>query len=290
MGIYDRDYYREQRPPSFSIRAPRTVVVTLILINVAIYLIDAFTPETRGGGHWLSDHMAVQVGSLARPWMWWQLLTYGFAHSPVSFQHILFNMLMLFFLGRDIESRYGWKEFLRLYLTMLVVAGLAWAIVERLQGAPALYGSYGASGAVTGVVILYALNFPRRTLLLFFVIPIPAWVLGVLVVGMDMYGAVHPAGSNIGYTAHLGGAAFAFAYYQLGWNLGRLTGGRFSWPSFRRRPKLRIHRPTSREADLSAEVDRILKKIHTSGEASLTRKERRLLEDASREYQRRRQG
>jgi membrane associated rhomboid family serine protease len=296
MGIYDRDYYREQRPPSFAIRAPRTIVVTLILINVAIYVADVFTPARTDPfnhavvGRWLSDHMAVQVGSLTKPWMWWQLVTYGFAHSPAAFKHILFNMLVLFFLGRDIESTYGWKEFLRLYLVMLVVAGLAWVIVERLQGASALARSYGASGAVTGVVILYALNFPRRTLLLFFVIPVPAWVVGVLVVTLDVLGAVNSDGSNIGYTAHLGGAAFAFLYYRFGWNLGRLTEGRISWPRFKRRPKLRLHRPTREKPDLTAEVDRILEKIHRSGEASLTRKERRVLEDASREYQQRRQG
>lgn len=295
MGIYDRDYYREQRPPSFAIRAPRTIVVTLILINVAICVADLFTPARTDPfgnvvGRWLSDHMAVEVGSLTRPWMWWQFVTYGFAHSPVSFQHILFNMLVLFFLGRDIEWTYGWKEFLRLYLVMLVVAGLAWTIVKKLQGAPALAGSYGASGAVTGVVILYALNFPRRTLLLFFVIPVPAWLVGVLVVAVDMFGAIHPHGSNIGYEAHLGGAAFAFLYYRFGWNLGRLTEGRFSWPKFKRRPRLQIHRPTHEPPDLSAEVDRILEKIHRSGEASLTRKERRVLEDASREYKQRRQG
>jgi membrane associated rhomboid family serine protease len=282
MGIYDRDYYREQRPPGLSIRAPRTIIVTLILINVAIYVIDAFTPATMRG-QWLSGHMALEVGSLTKPWMWWQFLTYGFAHSP-AFRHILFNMLTLFFLGRDIEAKYGPKEFLRLYLTMLVVAGLAWAIVEKIQGAPADAGAYGASGAVAGVVVLYALNFPRRTLLLFFVIPVPAWLVGVLVVVLDMYGA-RSSETNIAHTAHLAGAAFAFLYYQFGWNIGRLTEGRVSWPKFKRRPKLRVHDP---QPDLGAEVDRILEKIHRSGEESLTRKERRVLESASREYQRRR--
>jgi membrane associated rhomboid family serine protease len=289
MGIYDRDYYRERRPPSFSIRAPRTIVVTLILINVAIYLIDAFSPSTLGG-RWLSDHLGLRVGTLSQPWMWWQFVTYGFTHSPRSFQHILFNMLTLFFLGRDIEWTYGRKEFLQLYLTMLVIAGLSWVIVEKIQGAPANTMSYGASGAVAGVVVLYALNFPRRILLLFFVIPVPAWVVGALMVLWDMYGAAHPEGSNIGHTAHLGGAVFAFLYYQAGWRLSRLTGWRFSWPRFRRGPELRIHPPADQPPDLSAEVDRILEKIHRSGEASLTRKERRLLEEASRQYQQRQQG
>ena len=109
--------------------------------------------------------------------------------------------------------------------------------------------AYGASGAIAGVVVLYALNFPRRTLLLFFVIPIPAWLFGVLMVGLDMLGATGRAGtSNVAYSMHLAGAAFAFVYYQRGWNLTRLTAGRLSWPTFRRKPRLRVHKPEEEPA------------------------------------------
>ena len=81
----------------------------------------------------------------------------------------------------------------------------------------------------------------------------------------------------------------AFVYYQRGWNLTRLTEGRIAWPSFRRKPRLRIHKPEQEPgSDLSAEVDRILEKIYREGEASLTAKERKTLETASREYQKRR--
>ena len=131
----------------------------------------------------------------------------------------------------------------------------------------------------------------RSTILLFFVIPMPAWLFGVLVVGLDIYGAMHGAGgSNIAYSAHLAGAAFAFVYYRQGWNLTRLAAGRFAWPTFRRKPRLRVHRPEEEKpstSDLSEEVDRILEKIYREGEAGLTAKERKILEIASREYQRR---
>jgi hypothetical protein len=200
-------------------------------------------------------------------------------------------MLGLWFLGRDIEWTYGKWEFLRLYLVLLAVGSLVWAIGNRLQGVEQSGPLIGASGAVAGIVILYALHFPRRTLLLFFVLPVPAWLVGVLVVVSDLMGATGRQGTNIAYTVHLAGAAFAFLYYQLGWNFGRLLSGRFSVPKFKSRPKLRVHRPEDGdESDLSQEVDRILEKIHRQGEASLSRKERRILEDASRQYQRRRGG
>ena len=144
-------------------------------------------------------------------------------------------------------------------------------------------------------MVLYALNFPRRTLLLFFVIPMPAWLLGVLAVAYDIYGAMGGAEPNVAYSVHLAGAAFAFAYYRLGWNFTRMTAGRFHWlrlPAWLGgRPRLRVRRPEDEpeedpEADLSREVDRILEKIGREGEASLNAKERRTLEAASRQYRR----
>jgi membrane associated rhomboid family serine protease len=297
VGIYDRDYYREERRV-FSVRAPRTVVAVLVLLNVAFYVADYFTPATARTSRWLSDAMAVHLAgdpqwpeTLTHPWMWWQFLTYGFAHSPVNFWHILGNMLGLWFLGRDIESTYGSREFLRLYLALIVVGGLVWGVANALQGQQAGGEAYGASGAVAGIVVLYALNFPRRTLLLFFVVPVPAWLCGVLLVLSDMFGAVGMQGqTHVAYVIHLGGAAFAFLYHQLHWRLTRLSDFRFKWPQLRRPPELRIHDPADDYEDLTAEVDRILEKIHREGEGSLTRKERRTLEEASREYQKRRGG
>jgi len=288
MGIYDRDYYRQSPRPGFSLRTPRSVVTTLVLINVGVYVADGLLwPDT----HRLTETLAVRISTLTHPWLWWQFLTYGFAHAP-SPSHILFNMLTFWFLGRDIEFTYGPKEFLRLYLMMLIVGSLAWTIGNRLRGVPADAPMicYGASGAIAGIVVLYALHFPRRTLLLFFVVPVPAWLVGVMVVLFDIFGATgHGGPSNIAYSVHLAGAAFAFLYYQFGWNIGRLVPDRFSLSRLKPRPRLRVHDPDTKQRNISEEVDQILEKIHREGEDSLTRKERRTLQNASREYQRRQQ-
>ena len=292
MGIYDREYYRTERQGA-SAYTPRSIVGWLILVNVALWLIDFLTPATAihsngdVAARWLSDHMAVHVGTLTQPWLWWQYLTAGFAHSPENFQHILFNMFGLFIFGRDVEESCGSKEFLRLYLVMVVFASVVWSVANKIAGTPAFVGAYGASGAIAGVVILYALTFPRRTILLFFVIPMPAWLFGLLFVGLDMFGAFGGGDSHIAYSMHLAGAAFAFVYHWRGWNLTQLTEGRFAWPTFRRKPRLRVHTPEPEpQSDLTAEVDCILEKIYRDGEASLTAKERKTLETASREYQR----
>lgn len=293
MGIYDRDYYRpSQSAPFSSSHRPRSIVITLIAVNVAVWIADAFSPETIHGP-WLSNHLGVHVSTLTSPWLWWQYITSGFTHSPNDFGHILGNMLVLFFLGRDVEERYGSKEFLRVYLVMLVVAGLIWTIANKISGTPGYAMSYGASGAIAGVVVLYAFNFPHRTLLLFFVIPMPAWLLGAGIVLWDIYGAMggSAADQHIAYSAHLGGAAFALVYYKLQWNISRWTDFRFGWVQslFRSKPRLKIHKPDKpADSDMTEEVDRILAKLHNDGEASLSSKERRTLENASREYQRRR--
>lgn len=306
MGLYDRDYYRGQ-PGGLPIRWPRTAVGTILALNVALYVVGLLTPATRPGtaaeGRWLIDAMAMHSGqgewppTLSSPALWWQLVAYGFAHSPRDIGHILFNMLGLLFLGRDVESRYGRNEFGRLYVALLVFGGLVWALLNLRDPAPTML--IGASGAVSGVVVLFALNFPRRQLALFFVLPVPAWVAGVLLVGMDVLGALGREGeSNIAYSVHLAGAALAIAYYHWQWNFGRVTRLPGEWLGRLRRPRLRVVRPaddspseTDGGADeldsLDAEVDRILEKIYRDGEASLTRKERRILEQASRQLHRR---
>ena len=221
--------------------------------------------------------------------MWWQFLTCGFVHDPRHMDHIVFNMLVLFFLGRDVEQWYGTREFIRLYLVTLVFSSVVWAVTTRLVTRINPSTMFGASGAIAGVIVLYALNFPKRILLFMFVLPLPAWLVGALAIAYDVWGAIH-RGDNVAYTAHLGGAAFALAYFNLHWNFGQLFESAAAWLKGRTRPSLKVFKPED-EPDghvADEDVDRILEKIHREGESSLTRKERRILENASREYQRRR--
>jgi hypothetical protein len=195
--------------------------------------------------------------------------------------------------GRDVEAIYGRREFFALYMVLLAAGSVAWSVANRFMGTPLSASLIGASAAVVGVVLLYILHYPHRTLLFMFVLPVPAWLVGVGMIGYDLYGAMVDRGDNVACGAHLAGAALAFAYFQGRWNFTnffqRLTH------SFGRggRPRLRVHQPLPDEpaepVELTQEVDRILEKIHREGEASLTRQERQTLENASRQYQQRRQ-
>jgi membrane associated rhomboid family serine protease len=300
MGIESRGYYRDsfeyQRP--WSGGSGRTMVVTLIIINVAIFALDIFTPRvapdgslipgaaSENSGHWLSHFLSLKSEIFQRPWQFFNLLTYGFAHSPLDGpggpMHLVFNMLSLYFLGFAVESLYGRKEFLRIYLTAVVVSGLAFLLSALVLGSNR--SCVGASGAVTTVVALFILNFPRQKLALFGVLEIPAWVLGVILIVTDLLRALNPS-SRIAVETHLMGAAFAAAYFYGKWNFGNLIAR-----STGRRPRLEVHDPDVEDAAvdtkwerLQAEGDRLLDKIKRDGQDSLTWSERRTLKKYSHE-------
>jgi len=285
MGIHDRDYYRsEDQSPGIHLGGPRSMVTSLILLNVAIFLFDILIAAP---DHWLSNAMQMRVGSLGKPWLWWQMLTSGFAHDPESMLHIGFNMVVLWFFGRDIEERLGRAEFLRLYLVLVVFSSLCWALFAKFVLAyHPLAGCLGASGAVSGMFLLFAIHYPQRQVLLFFLIPVRAWVAGLIVIAADMF-RLFDRSSEIGHSAHLAGIALAFLYWRYHWDFGRLLPVRFSFSlaALKRRPKLRIHDPDEKDRKLDSNADRILEKLHREGEGSLTAKERRVLEAYSRRMQ-----
>lgn len=302
MGIYDREYYRDE-PGGFHIRKPGTIIGWLLAINIVVFLLSALLTNRELGlnafgtpvehiTHPLNDWLGLQAGDLAKPWFWWRFLTYGFCHASVW--HILGNMIGLFFLGAAVEQRYGQKEFLRIYLVMIVFAGVAWAASELLIRGNPENSVVGASGAVVGVIVLFALNYPRQTVLLMGVLPMPAWLLGVIIIVPDLFRSVGEP-DQIAFQAHLAGAALAFLYWKLGWNFTRITDKFTSGKMFKRHPRLRVLDPDDdvpdrKEVAREAELDRILDKIRREGEEKLTRKERRTLQNESRRLREKRGG
>lgn len=291
MGFYDRDYYRESRPPDRSVFGGQRLMVTnLVILNGVVFLLNMFVG---GANDRLTNALAIQPETLVQPWLWWKFVTYGFAHDPTDIGHIFWNMLGLWLFGREVEGLYGRWEFLRIYLTALVLGSLVWCLRGYFGGGDAEQGPLlGASGAVTAVVLLFVFHFPTRTILLMFVLPVPAWVMGVLQVGGDLMLAVTRGGaSHVAYDVHLVGAAFAAGYFYRRWNLGRFLPAVTSlrWPARRpaQRPTLRIHDPEEFERQQDEEADRILEKVNRQGLASLTDEERGVLEDYSRRLRRR---
>ena len=137
------------------------------------------------------------------------------------------------------------------------------------------------------VMLLFVLHYPKRILLVWGILPAPAWLLGAIWVVADMLGMAG-GGRVVAYEAHLAGALYGFVYFRTRWTLAALWPKDFSLSRLRPKPRLRVHDPDKRDDALSAEVDDILRKIRQHGQDSLTAKERRILEEASRRYQQKR--
>ena len=301
MGIHDREYYRdEDSSQGVHLRLPSTLIGKLIAINVLVFLACWLFPP--GSPH-LSVYEQVHLEPekiITHPWKAYQVVTYGFVHAPVrvieagesistrqGIFHILFNMFALFVFGRPLETRYGQRELLAFYLSAIVLGGLLWVGYGLADEnvAPLV----GASGGVYAIAILFCLNYPRQILLLFGVIPMKAWMVGIMIVVVDQLMGIL-AEDNVAHSVHLAGAAFAWIYFQTGIKLAALVPRR-------RRGTLKVHDPDQlspsrselREQKLVGQGDAILAKIQQHGEESLTSKERRVLERYSR-HMRDRQG
>lgn len=161
------------------------------------------------------NHFLVSWDSLifGRPWT---LITSVFSHN--MFLHFFMNMFVLNSFGTILERILGSWRFVKIYFVAGAFSSFCHAFVSawilHQPDLPAL----GASGAVSAIIILFSLMFPREKILLFAIIPIPAILGAILFIGLDIWGLVAQAeggGLPIGHGAHLGGALAGIVYYLL---------------------------------------------------------------------------
>jgi membrane associated rhomboid family serine protease len=308
MGIQDRDYYRNDGPSFLGSLMERGVVCKwLIGINIACFFLQLLTRTTTEDvfGRTIriepfTDALILNVEDVLHGQVW-RLLTYAFLHSTGSIWHILFNMLILYWFGRQVEERIGPGEFLAFYLTGAVLAGLAFVGVA-LTGLTPGGSCLGASGAVMAALVLAALYNPRQIIYVMFVLPVPIWGVVIFMVVADAFNLLGGTSGGVATAAHLGGAAFGFCYYRLHWRLTGWSPGGGSARSRRAEPRLRLYQeedeestPTpvsvaarAEEETLEAQVDAILEKISRVGKDNLTENERQILLRASEAIRRRR--
>ena len=301
MGIYDRDYYRREGPSLLGSFADRgTVCKWLIGVNAAVFILQMFTRGPGGEDGPLTDALVLQTDKVLHGQVW-RLLTYAFLHDPNSVMHILFNMLFLWWFGADMEDLYRPKEFLAFYLTSAVAGGVVHVVLVKLALIEPK-GVFGASGAVTAVVMLCALHYPTKIILLFFFLPVPIWAFVVFMVAKDAFTLIGGAPTHTAVDVHLAGAAFGFFYQKCHLHLTSLWPQLKAWRRRQSQPRLRVFRdeeetPTpvsvaaaapADEEQLEAKMDAILEKISRTGKESLTEGERALLLRASEVYKRKR--
>jgi membrane associated rhomboid family serine protease len=303
MGIYDRDYVRREGPSFLGSFVERGRICRwLVGINVAAFVIQILTLSTGSNEQslgWFSDAFQLNADRVLHGQVW-RLLTYAFLHDPRTIWHILMNMLFLWWFGSDVEDLYGPREFLAFYLTSAFVSGLAYFLTS-LAGHVTV-SCMGASGAVMAVLLLCAIHYPRRIILLFFFLPVPIWLFVLFFLAQDAYVFLSGIETGTAVAAHLGGALFGYVYYRFHWRLIPWVPELRNWRRRLFRPRLRVYReedprtPVSvpaapapvEDEQLEAKMDAILEKISRVGKENLTESERQLLLRASEAIRRRR--
>lgn len=196
----------------------------LILVNVAVFLLEAMVGVNQMTvylGLWPLSTASVYGGMPGfQPW---QIITYGFLHGSVM--HIFVNMFALFMFGGQLERLFGPKRYLNLYLASIITAGLSQLAYAAITGASP-YPTIGASGGVFGLLLAFAMYFPRQTIVLLIPpIPMPAWLFVTLYGLLELFLGVSGREIGVAHFAHLGGMLGA-------WLLIQYWRGR---PPFRRR-------------------------------------------------------
>lgn len=175
----------------------------LIGITVAVYLLVLALPA-------YVDAAVLRPLMLAREGAVWQLVTYLFLHGGMV--HLIFNMLMLFLFGSPVEREIGSSEFLTLYLACGVLAGLFSTILALLSAAPVAI--LGASGAVYGVMLAYAVLNPNQ-IVTFWFIPMRSTTMVLILGGLALLFQVTGQRTHVAHLTHLGGLLAGYIYLRL---------------------------------------------------------------------------
>ena len=295
---YNRgNYYRPSMFGGFSFFPP--VIKGLIITNTAVFILTSFF----GSFHWgnlslrevLYEYFALMpIGNGFYPW---QLITYQFMHAGLL--HLLGNMIFgLWMFGMEVEHVWGSRKFLFYYLFCGTVGGIAQLLLApALEPAQSLGPVVGASGAIFGVMIAFAVMYPDRYIFFYFLVPIKSkyFVIGYILLNLFAIGD----GGAVAVIAHLGGAVAGYSYLMYDMRRVPLSDAfdrvRYWWNSRtiqRTRDggmvdakvydlsSGRETKPDDR-GDAQKHIDQILDKISRSGYQSLTEEEKRLLFEAS---------
>ena len=184
------------------------IVKHLIILNVLVFIayqtpIANYLPDL--ALYWPQDDQF-------KPY---QLVTHMFMHSLVSPRHLIFNMFGLYIFGSMVERVLGASRFLKLYLICGLGSLIAHILIQYYlninYGQIHFPGVVGASGAIMGITIAYAVMFPNHKLMLLFPpIPIKAKYLAAAFIIIDLYSGLSGSQNGVANWAHLGGALTGF--------------------------------------------------------------------------------
>ena len=251
------------------------IVRNLIIINSVIFLLQFLTGSLLNL-HFIESIFALTPAKVSHFWVW-QLFTYSFLHA--DFFHILFNMISLWMFGSDLENTWGSDLFLKAYLFASLMGGVLTYLVSFWipQGIV-----LGASGGIYGLLVAFAMIWPNREILFMAIFPIKAKYFVIIIMLML---AFSQGGGHIAHFAHAGGALGGFLFVRYFETFRNLWNWNFSISRTIQRRKMRKYQEEMNlRLNAKTRVDELLDKISKEGMNSLTRKEKKFLNEASTKY------
>jgi len=271
-------------------------VKSLIIVNVVFFILQLiFDGSLLLGGSrgqsQLNIFLAITPSLILKGYIW-QIFTYQFLHG--GFMHILFNMLALWMFGSELEMQWGKKEFIKYYLISGTGAGLVIFLIPTIFNQPSVT-TLGASGAIFGLLLAYAIYWPDRKILFMLIFPIKVkyFVLGIGLISLFFtFGA---GGGSISHIGHLGGLLSGYLYliYRIkyhGKSSSTHTSNQFKqkWNIIHRlkvyKQKKMWEKTQKNNFEMSHmedKIDLLLDKISKYGMKSLSGEEKRFLRRAS---------
>lgn len=203
------------------------IIKTFIIINVSVWLFQSFFLVIISDSllsYFIGYFALWPIDSFATFDQWitmdpgifypWQIITYQFMHSASNIFHIIFNMIILWMFGSELEGLWGSGKFLGYYILAGIGAALVQLFIAPMLGQ--VGPTVGASGAVYGILIAFIMTFPDRPIFfIFFPVPIPAKYLAIILGGFELIMGF-TGGDGIAHFAHLGGAATGFLLMKYG--------------------------------------------------------------------------
>lgn len=212
-------------------------VRAIIIANVVVFLASLFA------GPWIRWTFGLVPADVFTEGRVWQPVTYLFVHAA-SISHILFNMLVVWMFGVELERRWGTVFFTKYYLVCGVGAGLCSLAASLLPFGASAYAipTIGASGAVYGLLLAWALIYPDRRVLFMLMFPLPARVFVALIGAIAFFSAIGDSGSPASNVAHLGGLLVGWLYLRGPRDLKLAWQYRLSrWRMERMRRRFNVH-------------------------------------------------
>lgn len=276
MSWRDRPYSGDEPQPELRLAMPRptTAVAWLIVINVVAFVMDTLSQHT-DPAFW-QQAFGLSWDGIARGRLW-QPVTYMFAH--VGVMHLLMNMLGLYIFGVEFERSFGRDRFLKFYAICGLVGGLGYLLLSAIDPGYRGIPLRGASGAVYGLLVAAIIFFPHIQVIVI-IFPMPIRVFGLFVAGILLLRLITPGQMDNagGEVCHIAGAAAGVAMLYAWRLMPRIGLGRSDCATVQEgawKRKLEL------EEQEQEEVDRILAKVGESGIQSLSRRERKTLEQAT---------